>query len=263
MTDARARGWGWPGAAGSAAEAAYRATHITTISVAGVRLAVRTEVARLFAGFIADLVATGYRLDERPDDSGFANRDIRGRPGVKSNHAWGLAVDLNAVDNPMAEAHPDHAGRPGHDAGGVHTDMPPETAGLASTWGLRWGANYTGGRKDSMHFEFLGTPDDVARYPLRPTTPEEAHVLVPGIVSTTLVPGATPDALGRFPFWAVKADGSVLAFNGAPFFGPHAPLGTSAVIAIHARSDRTGYVLVTNDADASAGASTYAFPSGP
>jgi hypothetical protein len=260
VPDARDLGWGWPGAPGSAAEASYRRAHIAVVSVAGIRLAVRREVAHLFVGFITELVGFGYRLDVNADDWGFANRDVRGAPGAKSNHSWGLAVDLNALDNPMAEAHPAHGGSAGHDARGVHTDMPAETAGLASTWGLRWGANYAGSRKDAMHFEFVGAPGDVARYPLRPRTPQEAHVLVPGIVATTLVPGATPDALGRFPFWAVKADGSVLAFNGAPFFGPHRPLGTSAVIGIHARTDRTGYVLVTNDADDASGAATYAFP---
>ena len=253
-------GWGNPDAPD------YRTRNIVTVTAGGVRLAVRREVAPLFQGFIADLIRSGYRLDVNADDWGYANRCVRGtgtgtgKPCVKSNHSWGLAVDLNALANPMTEAHPSHADQPGHDSRGVHTDMPPETAGLASTWGLRWGANYTGTRKDAMHFEFMGTPADVARYPLRPRTPQEAHVLVPGIVSTTLVPGATPDAKGRFPFWAVTADGSVMAFNGAPFFGPHAALGTSAVIDIHPRTDRTGYVLVTNDADESSGAATFAFP---
>ncbi len=92
-------------------------------------------------------------------------------------------------------------------------------------------------------------------------TIQEAHMLVPGIVDTALVPGGVPDAKGRFPFWAVRADGAVMAFNGAPFHGPHTSLGTTAVIAIHARTDvASGYVLVTNDASENAGAATFAFP---
>lgn len=177
MADARSRGWGWPGDPGSIAERTYRRLHVVTIAAGGVRLAVRREVAALFGGFIADLVATGYRLDVRPDDWGFANRDIRGRPGVKSNHSWGLAVDLNAVDNPMT-------------TGAVRTDMPPGTGFLAAKWGLRWGANYSGTRKDAMHFEFEGTPGDVGRYPLverRPVPP-------PAPPPPALSPGPTPTA---------------------------------------------------------------------
>lgn len=123
---------------------------------------------------------------------------------------------------------------------------------------------YSGSNSHHKHGHVSVKATDAARNDTSPwfvpRTPQEAHVLVPDIVDTTLVPGATPDALGRFPFWAVKADGSVLAFNGAPFLGPHESLGTSAVIGIHARTDRPGYVLVTNDADQHSGAATYAFP---
>lgn len=182
MATPQDRGWGWPGAPGSTQEREYR-KKLTTIVVGGIRLLVRREVAGLFNGFLTELLALGYRLDVNADDWGFANRDIRGRPGVKSNHAWGLAIDINAIDNPMAEPHGWHAAMPGHDHRGVHTDMPPETAQLAARWGLRWGANYTGSRADAMHFEFMGRPADVAKYPLgKPATvhPGPAFVVVNG-----------------------------------------------------------------------------------
>lgn len=149
---ARDRGWGWPGDPGSTDEAAYRRDHIATISVAGVKLHVRKEVAHLFAGFIKELADRGYRLDEMADDWGFANRDIRGYPGRKSNHAWGLAIDLNATENPMLR-------------GRIETDMPDWVPDLARRWGLHWGGLYAD-RPDPMHFEFLGTPNDVDRYPI-------------------------------------------------------------------------------------------------
>lgn len=170
MSTPQDRGWGWPGAPGSSQEREYRKT-LTTLHVAGIKLVVRKEVAGLFNGFLSELVTGGYRLDINADDWGFANRDIRGRPGVKSNHAWGLAIDINAIDNPMAEAHGWHAAQPGHDDRGVHTDMPKGTSALAARWGLRWGANYTGSRADAMHFEFMGRPVDVSRYPLQRTPP--------------------------------------------------------------------------------------------
>lgn len=157
MSNAQARGWGNPDGKG------YRAAHIVTITLnCGVRLHVRREVAHLFKGFFDELEqTTGYSLADQgqPDDWGYNNRDIRGRPGVKSNHAWGLAVDANAEENPMRDA--------------LVTNMPPETAALAAKWGLRWGASYTG-RKDAMHFEFEGTPDDVHKYPTSAATPKPA-----------------------------------------------------------------------------------------
>lgn len=167
MANAQTRGWGHPDDAG------YRQRNIVTITVQGVKLHVHRAVAHLFSGFLNELCQTGYRLDVDADDWGYNNRDIRGRPGVKSNHAWGLAIDINALKNPMTEAHPGHAGQPGHDHRGVHTDMPPQTGALASKWGLRWGANYTGSRKDAMHFQFEGTPADVAKYPDARATPQK------------------------------------------------------------------------------------------
>lgn len=239
MSTASERGWGYPGAPGSTAERTYRRLYITTIEIGGVRLAVRREVAHLFEGFISELLATGYRLDVNADDWGFANRDIRGRPGVKSNHAWGLAVDLNAIDNPMTGAHPDHAGDSGHDGRGVHTDMPAQTAALAAKWGLTWGANYSGSRKDAMHLEFVGTPQDVTKYPLRttprptPTPPMEAtgmklithpyttglddqgrgHMFVPhrfDRVITVIAQGSAPERDGYWdtPVIGIQEDGA-------------------------------------------------------
>lgn len=160
---ANERGWGWPGAPGSAQDRAYQRDYIVTITLAcGVKLRVRREVGHIFKGFWDELEAeTGYSLADRgaPDDWGFNNRDVRGRPGVKSNHAWGLATDGNAEENPMQSP--------------LKTDMPvADVRRLCKRWGLTWGGDYSG-RKDSMHTEFLGTPADATRYPLggarRPT----------------------------------------------------------------------------------------------
>lgn len=152
VTPANKRGWGWPGEPGSDADRRYQATHLTTVTAGGVRLRVRKEVADLFVGFIGELTRGGYRLNVRADDWGYANRDVRGRPGVKSNHAWGLAVDLNATTNPMTND------------GRNHTDLPPGISKLAAKYGLRWGGDYSGSRKDPMHFEFTGTPADAQAY---------------------------------------------------------------------------------------------------
>lgn len=150
MSDASTRGWGSPGAPGSPAAAQYRKQHIVTIDVGGVRLLVRREVAPLFAGFIRAIVAGGYSLDGRADDWGYASRYIRGLEAqhVLSNHAWGLAVDLNAADHPL--------GRRG-------TGVPDWVVKEAHRWGLFWGGNYKT-RPDEMHFEYVDRPEDVARH---------------------------------------------------------------------------------------------------
>ena len=156
---ANERGWGWPGAPGSDAERKYRKEHLVWVDAGGVRLLVRKEVADLFVRFINELTGPTYNyvLNVRADDWGYANRDVRGAPGVKSNHAWGLAVDLNATTNPMT------------DDGRTHTDLPPGISKLAARYGLRWGGDYSG-RKDPMHFEFTGTPADAQEY-VRHTSP--------------------------------------------------------------------------------------------
>lgn len=157
MASAQSRGWGDPDAPG------YRQRNIVTIRAGGIALAVHREVAPLFESFCDEIVARGYRLDGVADDWGYANRDVRGRPGVKSNHSWGLAIDINATTNPMTARHPDHANQPGHDGRGTHTDMPRWVVECAERHGLYWGGNYGSSRADAMHFEFLGTPDDARR----------------------------------------------------------------------------------------------------
>lgn len=175
---ANLRGWGNPDAAN------YRRDHIITVTVQGVRLPVRREVAPLFVGFLNELCSTtGYDLDDVADDWGYANRCIRGtgpgtsRPCVKSNHSWGLAIDINATKNPMTFN------------GRLITDMPAATGAIAAKWGLRWGANYTGTSKDAMHFEFMGRPEDVKKYPTGGAASAPAPVAPTGPARTILEDG--------------------------------------------------------------------------
>lgn len=160
MTTAGDLGWGDPGATN------YRRDHIVTITVEGIALAVRRELAPIFRGFITELVSVlGYPVDKVRDDWGYAYRCIRGtgpgtsRPCVLSNHSWGTAIDVNATTNPMTED------------GRVHTDLPPAVHQLAARWGLRWGGDYSGARKDAMHFEAMMRPADVGHFPLGPKVP--------------------------------------------------------------------------------------------
>lgn len=136
---AASRGWGpgWPTDNGS---------KMTTVRAGGVALSVRSELAPIVEWLVNQTTALGYGL-RQGECWGFANRAIRGsdRP---SNHSWGLAVDLNAPANPMSAQ--------------LITDMPPSMVELWKARQFRWGGEYSG-RKDAMHYEFMGTPDDARR----------------------------------------------------------------------------------------------------
>lgn len=157
MSDAASRGWGpgWPNC--------QTGTIVTLKRADGLRLPVRRELAPLIAWLIDETERRGY--DVRPDWTwGYACRAIRGssRP---SNHSWGLAVDINAPKNPMGPK--------------LITDMPAWMVDLWQAHGFRWGGSYQT-RPDAMHYEFMGTPADAARYTaqiLAPPPPPPAPTL--------------------------------------------------------------------------------------
>lgn len=110
---------------------------IVTFRAGGISLTAHEDAAPLFAAFITEVVERGYMLDKVADDWGYNCRRIRGSDSW-SWHAWGLAIDLNATNNPMG---PD-----------LVTDMPPWIDEVAAKYGLFWGGNFNR-RKDAMHFE--------------------------------------------------------------------------------------------------------------
>ena len=78
---------------------------------------------------------------------GYVQRTARGSSSP-SYHASGLAIDINAAENPMVRPRPDDAPEP--------TDMPSGGTGsaisaLASKHGLGWGGDWNSAT-DSMHF---------------------------------------------------------------------------------------------------------------
>jgi hypothetical protein len=112
-----------------------------------IKLPVRTDVAVLVQRLVADLERRHGPF--HPGQCwGFANRAIRGST-IPSNHSWGLAVDLDAPSNPMTD-----------NPKATHT-IGSYASGVASRYGFRWGGDYVG-RKDFMHFEFMGTPASAA-----------------------------------------------------------------------------------------------------
>lgn len=141
-TNATTRGWGDPDSND------YHKNMVKVECPGPFPLWMHRKVAKLFEQLLKEL----KRLNYQPRSYGaYNNRDVRGRPGVKSNHAWGIAADLNADKNPMT------------DDNRTHTDMPRQIGDIAEGLGILWGGRYTGTRRDPMHFEFKGTPADADR----------------------------------------------------------------------------------------------------
>lgn len=135
--NAASRGWGpgWPNA---------QEGKMITVLGGGVRVRVRREIAPLVETLLNATAKLGYTL--KPGACwGFANRPIRGTQ-TASNHSWGLAVDLNAEDNPMGST--------------FRTDIPPAVVRAWEACGFYWGGRYAN-RPDSMHFEYVRRPGDV------------------------------------------------------------------------------------------------------
>lgn len=116
----------------------FSPTAMTTIPVGntGKTVTVNAAVADRFKGFLDDLAATGYPLNSV---GGYVNRNARGS-NRKSNHAYGLAVDVNPSSNPMT--------------GALITDMPDNIRDIAAKYDLVWGGDWNGRTKDTMHFSF-------------------------------------------------------------------------------------------------------------
>jgi hypothetical protein len=189
------RGWGRPCSG-----------RIVTITPLNMDLPVRAEVATIFQRFVLEAEARGFSFNRRRDDWGYACRHIRSDPSLPwSNHAWGLAVDLDALENPMLST--------------LHTTYPRWVATLGGEYGLRWGGDFTSGLYDPMHFEFTGTPTDAARIT---RTLKEGEDMTPAqeakvdrILDALAVTGSTgPDESQQKLYDNVKAILAALAIQG-------------------------------------------------
>lgn len=97
---------------------------------------------RLAAIFEARAPEYAAQIAVSPDDWSYFNRDIRGAEG-KSNHAFGIAVDVNALTNIL----------------GTEGDMPEEVVRQWEIEGGDWGGDWA--RPDPMHFETHLTPEEI------------------------------------------------------------------------------------------------------
>ena len=111
----------------------------TLVRSDGIRLTVREELVPLVKYLCDETERLGYNL-VNGWCWGFACRPIRGSKKTPSNHSGGLAVDLNAPNNPMGPV--------------LITDIPRKVVQLWEAHGFRWGGSYKS-RPDAMHMEFM------------------------------------------------------------------------------------------------------------
>lgn len=140
-------GWDDPGAPGSKEATAFKAKYIRDFTAGGRTFHVHDAARPLFHALIIMMGRNGVDIDAGIlDDWSYVNRDIRGYPGSKSMHSWGLAIDIDATKNAL---------------GSTTTSFPVEkTRKAAAACSLDWGYDWTS-RKDPMHFEFRKARSEV------------------------------------------------------------------------------------------------------
>lgn len=121
---------------------------LVTVVAAGHGWRVHRGISKIVVAFVTEWNARVETLD--PDQCwSYACRPVRNST-TTSFHAWGLALDLNAVRHPLGKR-------------GTFTSAQVKIIReLCSRYGFRWGGDFTS-RADEMHCEFAGTPQDAAR----------------------------------------------------------------------------------------------------
>lgn len=139
------KGWGagWPNCAAmnSGQMVKFKLTRSGTDIAGGIH----RNIVELFGLIANEIERRGYMF--HPGWCwGASCRAIAGTSRA-SNHSWGLAVDINAPNNPYTSS-------------GVH-DIPDWAFALFRQYGFGCGADYSG-KQDWMHVEFMGNVSDAA-----------------------------------------------------------------------------------------------------
>jgi len=232
-------GWNWQGYTynGSDALDEWESTYIAANgdTVGGIppgQFETHDAARALFEGFIAEIDDNGYRVHGA---SGYSFRCTSGNggwdcpsgdPDDLSNHAWGLAIDMNAGTNPIRSY--SSAGDTTACQTPMQTDMPKWVIETAEKWGLYWGgygwnsgcADTTTERtrvyRDPPHFEFRGTPEQaaaIAQFNLRNDPNVTCHVVIDERGDDTEICNRSgrPEAGWRMPVTIDAAAGATAA----------------------------------------------------
>jgi len=98
----------------------------------------------LYLKFLYHLIERNLQHEVTVNDQCFMIRLIRGSTNSPSIHSWGMAVDLNPVNNPLGLS------RDQANAKGLHP-FTPEFQDVAKSCGIVCGYDFK--RIDGMHFE--------------------------------------------------------------------------------------------------------------
>lgn len=158
MSSAASRGWGpgWP--------RCDRDEVVTLLTPSGLRLPVQQAIALPTLVLVQRLEDARGRPFEPTWSWGFACRPIAGT-STPSTHSWALSIDLDAPENPHADAavhrapHPLRKTFPGGRV--LRSTMPQDVEAIAFGLGYRWGGTFA--KPDPMHLEYVGTPADARR----------------------------------------------------------------------------------------------------
>lgn len=104
----------------------------------GHKFVTNEKYAAKFLPFLNKLQESGYKIHSL---GGYEDRENVNAPGKLSKHGLGMAIDINADENPNQRT--------------LKTDMPKGIAEMAAKYGLVWGGGFKG-LKDPMHFEIGG-----------------------------------------------------------------------------------------------------------
>jgi D-alanyl-D-alanine carboxypeptidase len=129
----------------------------------GVRLTVRNgDVGAVFAELVRRLMAAGWDGPADPvvDDWGYNRRLKRWAEAAGytmataplsawSEHAWGTAIDLDTVANPMLARRPADPW--------AHCNLPRSTSAIAGQLGIGWGGDWSE-PWDPQHFQIALSP---------------------------------------------------------------------------------------------------------
>ncbi|HTU15299.1 MAG TPA: M15 family metallopeptidase [Solirubrobacterales bacterium] len=106
--------------------------------------------------------ADDHRSMNADNTSAFNCREVSGRPGVWSQHAYGRAIDVNPIENPYVTT----TGHVSPPAGAPFADRRPHRKGMINRRGgvvkafgragWEWGGNWPG-TKDYQHFSATGS----------------------------------------------------------------------------------------------------------
>ena len=208
----------------------------------------------LFEGFVAEIQAKGYSITDagmytfrctastRKDCAGLSRTSL-------SNHAYGLALDINTAKNPMKT----YYGANGATAcqTPILTDIPQWVVQVGESWGLYWGGYgwstgcssstqiKSSASRDPMHFEFNGTVEQAkAILARRAGTPTPMPVPTP---APTPTPTPTPVPPSGNCFEVADSAGTITTKCFPE--GQVPPAGTRVVITTGAPHDATAALV--------------------